>query len=262
MTAVNGILLEAIKGDVALVKLLESSKVSPDHILTETVYCVVTDNFVVGEPDLREVDKAVEKAEDRKTFFYIVPGTWKGYSLIRRGGKLYIFCHKIPQVKKILSKNLGAIAKYGAKFYLGEKPEVQKGDVLVSFGSDITNAVMFVWVPAKQIVSVLVEERITVYARLYALIVFLIVLSYLFWAKVINYPVRRLREIVSELETGNYSADFSGLVSMKDEIGTTARLLQSFAHDTGAKKMEFIMDTSLGTRPQCPLFFLRVPAYS
>lgn len=81
-------------------------------------------------------------------------------AVVRWDGKTYLFCHRVPYLKSILSKRLGAIAKYGAEFYFGSKADVGKGGVMVSYGGGFTNTRMFVVVPYENILKTLVKERV------------------------------------------------------------------------------------------------------
>ncbi|MDQ7082194.1 MAG: hypothetical protein Q9N34_03780 [Aquificota bacterium] len=58
--------------------------------------------------------------------------------------------------------------------------------------------------------------------------------------------MRRLRETVSELERGNYDVDFSDILEARDEFGSIAGLLKSFADETRTRldKLELILDTA------------------
>ncbi len=168
-------------------------------------------------------------------------------AVVRWDGKTYLFCHRVPYLKSILSKRLGAIAKYGAEFYFGSKADVGKGGVMVSYGGGFTNTRMFVVVPYENILKTLVKERVFVYLRMYVIFLLFLITSYLLWARLINYPVMRLRHVVGELERGNYDVDFGDILRARDEFGAIAKLMHSYLGDIKKRfeKLELIMETSM-----------------
>ncbi len=248
MSAVRSFVLEIFRTDLALIRMIERGKdISP--LVGTYLLCVRGGGISVGSVEEDKLKEALEASEGKRLYFHLFTESWTGVSVIREGNEVYLFCHHTPYLKSILSPNLGAIAKYGAQFYLGEAPTLSDGDILVIYKSEFTNAHMFVLVPNSSILKVLLRDRIMVYARLYFVLILLMSVSYILWVKLINYPIRRLKEVVGELEKGNYSVSFQDLLEAKDEFGGIAKLLKKFSEDTKQRleKLELILDTAIRT---------------
>jgi len=258
--ALSNTLVTFFRGDTALVELIEQNgPAGIEPFLGNYIVCATGEDFFLGREYRELVQKALESFRERDLYFYLFPDRWLGVTVIRRHDKTYAFCHSVPYMKEILSGKLGVIAKYGAKFYFGSRPPVRKGDILVAYESNYSNAYMYVVIPFTSVLKTLLGERLALYSRLYLVFVLFLFLSYLLWARLINYPIRRLRSIAGELEKGNYSVDFSDLVSAKDEFGAIARLLRNFTEDTRdrLRKQELILETALGVAgspEEIPLF--------
>ncbi len=248
--ALSNAIVTLLRGDTALVELAEregAKALSP--FLEDYATCAKGPDFFLGSVDEDLVKAAVKRSEGRDIYFHLVPSRWLGIAVLRKNGATYAFCHDVPHLREILSGRLGVIAKYGAEFYFGSRPSVQQGDILVSYENNYSNAYMYVVIPFTSVLKTLVAERFTLYSRLYLIFFLSLMLSYLLWARLINYPIRRLRKIVGELERGNYEVNFHDLVSAKDEFGAIARLLKSFTEDTRdrLRKQELILETALGS---------------
>jgi diguanylate cyclase (GGDEF)-like protein len=240
--------IEALRrADLSLADLIHRS--GPGAVkafLGKLVTCAVGEGFSVGEVDARVLTEAKKTAGDREFFLYLEPGTWRGVAVVRHRGKTYAFCHDLSSFERILSREVGAIAKYGAEFYFGVKPQIEEGDILVSYRSGLSNASMFVVISYTNLMRALIKERVILYLRLYLGFLLFLSISYIFWAKLINHPIRKLREIVRELERGNSKVDFSDLIGAKDEFGSIARILRNYSKDMEERleKMELILDTA------------------
>jgi len=222
--ALSNTLVTFFRGDTALVELIEQNgPAGIEPFLGNYIVCATGEDFFLGREYRELVQKALESFRERDLYFYLFPDRWLGVTVIRRHDKTYAFCHSVPYMKEILSGKLGVIA------------------------------------PFTSVLKTLLGERLALYSRLYLVFVLFLFLSYLLWARLINYPIRRLRSIAGELEKGNYSVDFSDLVSAKDEFGAIARLLRNFTEDTRdrLRKQELILETALGVAgspEEIPLF--------
>ena len=240
--------IEALKrADISLAEL--TRKKGPSAIrpfFGKLITCAVGNGFSLGEVKSEELKRARDLAGRRDFFLYLRPGSWEGIAVVRSGGRTFYFCHDLSSFERILSSEVGAIAKYGAKFYFGSDPEVEEGDILVSYRSNLSNASMFVVISYTNLMKALIKERVILYLRLYLGFLLFLSISYIFWAKLINHPIRKLREIVRELERGNSKVDFSELIDARDEFGSIARILRSYSKDMEERieKMEFILDTA------------------
>lgn len=246
-TAINNTVLTILQSDMSLAFLAERlGKEGLEPFIGSYILCARGEDFYIGPIDLREVEKAISEAGTRSMYFYLIPDRWIGISILRIDEKIYAFCHRVPHLKRILNKSLGAISKYGALFFYGRKPEVKEGDIFVSFENTYSNANMYVVISSTNIIKVLLRERIMLYIRLYVFFLLFLSLSYLLWARMVNYPIRKLRKVVEELQSGNYSVDFSELIRAKDEFGLLARLLKIYSDETARrlKKMELILETA------------------
>ncbi len=258
--ALSNTIVTFFRGDTALVELIEQSgPAGIEPFLGDYIVCAKGEDFFLGEDYREPVRTALERFRGRDLYFYLIPDRWLGITVVRKNGKTYAFCHSVPYMREILSGKLGVIAKYGAEFYFGSRPSVKEGDILVAYENNYSNAYMYVVIPFTSILKTLLGERLALYSRLYLVFVLFLLFSYLLWAKLINYPIRRLRNIAGELEKGNYSVDFSDLVNAKDEFGTIARLLKKFTEDTRdrLRKQELILETALGiigSPEEIPLF--------
>ena len=248
ITAIDSVIVEVLKTDKFLVSLLELYQgISTASILSNYVHCFRGNGVAIGNFPEDILKKALDYSKGKDTYFYVYSDRWEGISIIRRSGNTYVFCHNIPQLGSILSGKLGAIAKYGAKFYLKKPANSGEGDILVSNKSSVANISMYVWVPRGNIVKTLIKDRILAYLRLYVLLLTFMAISYIIWAKIINYPIKRLKHIITQLEGGNYQIEFPDLLEAKDEFGAIAKLLNSFSSDTRSRldKLELILDTAL-----------------
>ncbi len=240
--------IEAIRrADTALADLIRRSGpwvVKP--FVGRFVTCAWGKGFKIGRVERSVIDKALSAAGRRDFFLYLESGTWRGVAVVRHRGRTYAFCHDLSSFERILSREVGAIAKYGAEFYFGEDPKVREGDIKVTYGSDLSNANMFVVISYTNLMRALIKERVVLYLRLYLGFLLFLTVSYIFWSKLINYPIRRLREVVRELEKGNSKVEFSDLLSSKDEFGSIARILRKYSQDMEERieKMELILDTA------------------
>ncbi len=246
-TAIRNVILEIFKADLSLLSFLEKDRNVLTPLLGSFLECYGSKGFLKGRVERSRAEEALRSSGNKKLYFYLFPEDWLGIAVIKQGDRSFFFCHRVPQIESILSKRLGAIAKYGAEFYFGKKPDVGEEDILVTYENNYSNASMYVVVPYRNIISTLVGERVLLYFRLYLTFILFLAVSYLLWAKLITYPIRRLRETVSELERGNYDVDFSDMLEAKDEFGSIARLLKSFAEETRTRldKLELILDTAL-----------------
>ncbi len=246
-TAINNTILTILQSDMSLALLVERfGRESLDPFMGNYVLCARTEDFYEGPLNILEVEKAIREAGSRPMYFYLIPDRWIGISVLRVGEKVYAFCHSVPHLMQILNKNLGAISKYGALFYFGQKPSIGEGDIFVSFENTYSNADMYVVISSTNMIKALIRERIILYVRLYLIFLLFLSISYLLWARLVNHPVRKLREVVEELQKGNYSVDFSDLLRAEDEFGLIGRLLKSYSDETARrfKKMELILETA------------------
>jgi len=246
-TAINNTVLTILQSDMSLALLVERfGKESLEPFMGNYILCARTEDFYEGPVDIMEVERAIREAGSRPMYFYLIPDRWIGISVLKVNGDVYAFCHSVPHLKQILNENLGAISKYGALFYFGQKPSVREGDIFVSFENTYSNANMYVVISSTNMIRTLVRERILLYVRLYIIFLLFLSFSYLLWARLVNHPVRKLREVVQELQKGNYAVDFSELLSAKDEFGLIGRLLKSYSEETGKRlqKMELILETA------------------
>ncbi|WP_457601018.1 putative bifunctional diguanylate cyclase/phosphodiesterase [Hydrogenivirga sp.] len=247
-TAIRSVVLGIFQADVGLAGLLESSgEKAIEPFLNNFATCVRGENLSLGDVKESFIKEALGSSHKKRLYFHLFPEDWLGVAVVRLRGNTYAFCHKVPYIESILSKKLGAIAKYGAEFYFGKRPQVSEGDILVVYENDYSNASMFVVVPFRNVVRTLVAERVFLYIRLYFVFILFLTVSYLLWARFINYPIDRLKEVVGELERGNYDVNFMDMLSARDEFGGIARLLKSFSDDTRMRldKLELILDTAL-----------------
>jgi diguanylate cyclase (GGDEF)-like protein len=246
-TAINNTILTILQSDVSLALLIEREGLeSLEPFLGNYILCARGEDFYRGAVDILKVEEAISRSKGRAMYFHLYPENWLGVAVVKVGERVYAFCHSVPHLRQILNKNLGAISKYGAEFFYGERPEVSEDDIFVVFENTYSNANMYVVIPSANLFKTLIRERIILYVRLYLIFLLFLSFSYLFWAKVINYPIRKLRKVVEELEKGNYSVDFSELTSARDEFGLISRLLSSFSQETKRRlqKMELILETA------------------
>ncbi len=249
-TAIRNVVLSLFQGDTALVNLIRSEGISSvEPFLESYITCAYDGENFLGNVKKDILEEALRRSGERSFYFYLLPDSWLGVAVIRRDGNTYAFCHRVPYLQNILSKKLGAISKYGAEFYFGKKPQVEEGDVLVIYESGFSNASMFVVVPSKNILQALVKDRVILYMRTYLILLLFLGVSYLLWARLINYPVMKLREALEALESGNYDMDLSDIASAKDEFGFMGRLLRDYARETKQRfeKLELIMETALSS---------------
>ena len=241
--------IEALKkADESLADLV--SRYGPGVLkpfMGKLITCAWGRGFGIGDVTKEEVRKALSSSGNRSFFLYLQRKGWRGLAVVRHRGRTFIFCHDLSSFERILSKEVGAIAKYGAEFYFGEKPRVSEGDIVVTYGSKTSNASMFVVISYTNLMRALIKERVLLYLRLYLGFLVFLTISYIFWAKLINYPIRRLREVVRELERGNSKVDFSDLAEARDEFGSIAKLLRKYSEgmEERLEKMELILDTAL-----------------
>ncbi|WP_121011671.1 putative bifunctional diguanylate cyclase/phosphodiesterase [Hydrogenivirga caldilitoris] len=249
-TAIRSVILGLFQADVSLVRLVEEKGTRAlEPFMGTFTTCAVGEGFYLGEIKRELVEEALKSSNGRVLYFHLFPDNWLGISVVRWNGKAYLFCHNVPYIENLLSKKLGAIAKYGAEFYFGKRPQVSEGDIFVSYSNNYSNASMYVVVPLRSIIGALVVERVFLYVRLYFVFLLFLSLSYLIWGRLINYPINRLRHIVRELERGNFGVEFSDMTEAKDEFGSIARLLRAFSEETKRKldKLELVLDTALGS---------------
>ena len=248
--AVRDVILEIFRTDIALTRLIKSEGPQVvEKLVGNALDCVVGENFQYGSYDKDLIKEALRSSAGKRMYFHLDPENWIGISVIDLDGFVVAFCRRVPHIEVILSGKLGAIAKYGARFYLGEKPAVPEGAIVVSQEKSYTNANMYVVIPFKNVLMTLVAERFILYVRLYLVFVLFLTISYLLWSKLVNFPITKLKETVEELEKGNYDVDFEPIRSAKDEFGYIARLLEEFAHETKGRieKLQLMMRTALGT---------------
>ncbi len=246
-TAIENEISRIREADVSLASLvLMSGPSTLRPFLGRFITCAVGRGFSLGKADRGMISRAREIAGKREFFLYLDPNGWEGVAVVRHEGRTFIFCHDLSSFERILSREVGAIAKYGAEFFFGVRPKVEEGDILVTYGSRLSNASMFVVISYKNLIRTLIKERVFLYIRLYLAFLLFLSVSYIFWAKLINYPIRKLREIVRELERGNSKVDFSDLIDAKDEFGSIARILKNYSKDMEERieKMELILDTA------------------
>jgi len=249
-TAIGNVVLSILHVDFAFLKLME--KKGEDALLPlvgSFLSCFWNGKEVFGSVERPLLERALGDSAEKDVFFYLHPERWIGISILKKGGRTYAFCHKLPYLDNILSKELGAIAKYGAEFYLGRKPEVREGDILVSFTGIYGGTNMYVRVRSADILRTLVKERVLVYVRTYIVFILFLGVSYLVWASLISYPIRRLRKVVRELDAGNYEVELEDLLKAKDEFGSTARLLAAYSEDVKKRfeRLELIMETAMSS---------------
>ncbi len=249
-TAIRNVILSLFQADVALAGLVETK--GPEALkpfMGTFIVCARGKGFQMGNVEGKLIEEALKGSSGKRFYFHLFPREWLGVVVIDLKGSPYVFCHKVPYIESILSKKLGAIAKYGAEFRFGERPKVSEGDIFVVYENDYSNASMYVLVPFRNILGTLIADRVFLYMRLYFVFLLFLSVSYLLWAKLINYPINRLRTAVEELERGNYRVDFSDMVSAKDEFGSIARLLKRFSEETQRRfeKLELILDTALSS---------------
>ncbi|MDQ7039004.1 MAG: diguanylate cyclase, partial [Aquificota bacterium] len=246
-TAIENEIVSLKKADLSLAELI--SRNGPSAVrpfLGKLITCAVGRGFSLGKVRGEDLKRAQDLAGGREFFLYLKPGTWEGVAVVRRKGRTFYFCHDLSSFERILSSEVGAIAKYGAEFYFGSEPRVEEDDILVSYSSNLSNASMFVVISYRNLMKALIKERVVLYMRLYIGFLLFLSVSYIFWAKLINHPIKKLRQIVRELERGNSGVDFSELIDAKDEFGSIARILKSYSRDMEERieKMELILDTA------------------
>ena len=249
-TAIRNVVLGLFQGDVALADMIGSRGIeSAEPFLGSYITCAYDGERLLGSVETDLLQKALHRSGNRSFYFYLLPDSWLGIAVVRRGGRTYAFCHRVPYLQNILSKRLGAISKYGAEFYFGKRPQVEEGDVFVSYESGFSNASMFVVVPSRNILQALIKDRVIIYMRTYLILLLFLGVSYLLWARLINYPVMKLREALEALESGNYDLDLSDIASAKDEFGFVGRLLRNYARETRQRfeKLELIMETAFSS---------------
>ncbi|GEM_PF-2004311 len=246
-TAINNTMLTILQSDMSLALLAErEGKDSLEPFMGNYILCARGPDFYIGPVDIINVERAIAESKGRGIYFHLYPENWLGVAVVRVGNRVYAFCHSVPHLKQILNKELGAISRYGAEFYYGQKPNINEDDIFVSFENAYSNASMFVVISSVNLIKTLIRERIILYVRLYLIFLLFLTISYIFWSNLVNYPVRKLRRVVEELEKGNYSVDFSELLKARDEFGLISRLLKSFTDETSKRlqKMELILETA------------------
>ncbi|MDQ7082193.1 MAG: hypothetical protein Q9N34_03775 [Aquificota bacterium] len=165
-TAIVGIILEIFKADVSLLSYLEKDRDALNPLLGGFLECYGSEGFLRGKVERSRVEEALRSSGKKELYFHLFPKDWLGIAVVKQWGRSYFFCHKVPQIENILSKRLGAIAKYGAEFFFGSKPDVKEGDILVAYENDYSNASMYVVVPYRNVIATLVGERVLLYFRL------------------------------------------------------------------------------------------------
>lgn len=249
-TAIRNSIMNIFQADVSLAKLYEDKGVEAlTPFLGVYITCAYGEGLSLGSVKAPVLKQALKDSEGKSFYFFLVPKEWTAISVVKVAGRTYAFCHKVPYLETILSKRLGAISKYGAEFYLGKKPKVSEDDVIISYENNFSNANMYVVVPFDNLIRTLVVDRVSLYMRLYLTFLIFLSASYLVWSRLINYPIRRLKEAVKKLEGGDHNLDLKDMVQAQDEFGSTARLLKSFSEDVKRRmeKLELIMETALYT---------------
>ena len=247
-TAIRNTILSLFQADMALADAIRREGLdSVRPFFGGYITCAYDGEYLLGNVNEKVLKEALVRSGNKSFYFHILPDTWLGISVINREGRKYAFCHSVPYLKSILSKRLGAISRYGAEFYFGKRPQVHEGDVLVSYESGFTNASMYVVVPSGNILHTLIKDRVVLYLRTYLILLLFLGLSYLLWARLINYPVLRIRKALESLEAGDYDLDLSDIKNAKDEFGFIGRLLSNYARDTKNRfdKLELITETAL-----------------
>ncbi len=249
--AIRNVIFAILETDSALVKSVEEKGYSSLKPFIEGYLgCAYGEGFFFGSVDRELVKEAVRSSGGKRTYFHLFRDIWLGVAVIEHKDKVYAFCHKVPYLESILSKRLGAIAKYGAEFYFGERPrDISEEDVVVSHENNYSNANMYVVVPFKNVLRAVVSDRVFLYMRLYFTFLVFLGLSYILWAKLISYPITKLRENIEKLEKGDYDVNVPELISAEDEFGVIGRLLKRFAEDTKGRleRLELILETSTKT---------------
>ena len=236
-------LREIYRKDSLLLNLLEEGKTKLSDItsLSSTVLCAgyLKGGKVAsyeGSYPLSKVKEAVKGLKSSDPYFvYVDPNDFTVVMFIRAEDKIYYFCHEASDLRVLLSKKLGAIARYGAEFYFGKEPKLKEGDILVSAPTPNLSSRIYVHVPKERIVQAFLIERATLYARLFLLIWITYILGYLAFSKLLMYPVRRLQTISNKLLKGEWNVDFMEFKTAQDEFGDIGRTLERLSK----KEMEY-----------------------
>ena len=133
-TAIRNVILSLFQADVALAGLVESK--GPEALkpfMDTLIVCARGKGFQMGKVEGKLIEEALKGFSGKRFYFHLFPKEWLGVVVIDLKGSPYVFCHKVPYIESILSKKLGAIAKYGAEFRFGERPKVSEGDIFVVY---------------------------------------------------------------------------------------------------------------------------------
>ena len=249
-TAISNVMEGLFRADRTLVALYraQGDKIF-DKLLGSFIECAVLPNKMKGKVSQELLSEALKASEGKEKFFFFLPHSWKGIAMVRDGGDTFAFCHDVAYIESILSKRLGAIAKYGAEFSFGTSAEIPEAFIRVVYPNEFSNARMVVTVPFGSFVRTLLADRVVVYIRLFTIFSVILLLAYFPISRLLSYPIKRLRQTIEELDRGNYDTDMRDLLSAKDEFGATARVLHRFSQDTKMRlqKLELIVETALYT---------------
>lgn len=249
-TAISNVMEGLFRADRTLVALYRAQgKKVFENLLGPFIECAVFPDGKKGSLNTQVLSEALKVSEGKENFFFFLPDSWKGIAIIRDGKDTFAFCHDVAYIESILSKRLGAIAKYGAEFRFVTSTQTPEAFIKVVYPNEFSNARMVVTVPFGNFVKTLLADRVVVYIRLLAIFSLILFLAYFPVSRLLSYPIRRLRQTIEELERGNYDANMEDLLSAADEFGATARVLHRFSQDTKTRlqKLELIVETALYT---------------
>ncbi len=184
----------------------------------------------------KEIFSALKRFRSENDYFvYVSPSSLTTIMFIKSRKRLYYFCHDTSDMEVILSRKLGAIAKYGAEFYFGIKPSVKKGDILASAPTPNLSSRIYVHVPRERIFTAFLIDRALLYARLFLFIWLTYIIGYIIFSRLLMYPVRRLQAISKKLLSGVWDVDFGEFTTARDEFGDIGRTLQQLSR----KELEY-----------------------
>ena len=230
-------LREMYRKDSVLLNLIEEGKIDFQDVtsMSSTILCA---GYIDGSKEgvhegvypFEKIEGILKKFKLTNSYFvHVNPYNFVTVIFIKVHEKKYYFCHEASDLRIILSKRLGAIAKYGAEFYFGIKPKVEEGDILASAPTPNLSSKIYVHVPKERIMQAFLLDRVLLYARLFMFIWVTYILGYVAFSKLLMYPVKRLQRISRRLLMGEWNVDFGEFKKAHDEFGDIGRTLQSLS---------------------------------
>ncbi len=230
-------LREMYRKDSVLLNLIEEGKIDFQDVtsMSSTILCA---GYIDGSKEgvhegvypFEKIEGILKKFKLTNSYFvHVNPYNFVTVIFIKVHEKKYYFCHEASDLRIILSKRLGAIAKYGAEFYFGIKPKVEEGDILASAPTPNLSSKIYVHVPKERIMQAFLLDRVLLYARLFMFIWVTYILGYVAFSKLLMYPVKRLQRISRRLLMGEWNVDFGEFKKAHNEFGDIGRTLQSLS---------------------------------